>query len=250
VSDDGLTVRLRARILADFGAASSVVVALLRPHHPPLGDNQDRERLLAAVVLLGRGDRSKLDEALAMSGRDWRDTLVASGLANGDWPERLTDALGPDVQLVVTDASSGEARWAMTQYFTELDERFPRGFDPGNAVEEAAVQMNPPHGVFLLAMRGERVAGCGGVQVLDAGTAEIKRMWISPASRGLGLGHRLLARLEDEARRLACHRVVLDTNGVLLPAIAMYRASGYHDIERYNDNPYAEHWFAKELSAD
>jgi hypothetical protein len=41
--------------------------------------------------------------------------------------------------------------------------------------------------------------------------------------------------------------VVLDTNGSLGEAIALYRRSGYRDIERYNDNPYAEHWFAKDL---
>jgi GNAT superfamily N-acetyltransferase len=155
-----------------------------------------------------------------------------------------------EIVFAVVDAGGDSARWAMTQYFAELDERFPRGFDPGAALEEAAVSMNPPNGVFLLALRGDQVAGCGGVQLLDADTAEIKRMWVSPDARGVGLGRRLLARLEDEARRLGCHRVVLDTNGVLLPAIAMYRAAGYADIERYNDNPYAEHWFAKELPAD
>jgi len=61
------------------------------------------------------------------------------------------------------------------------------------------------------------------------------------------MGKRLLARLEELARVSGRTRVVLDTNGVLLPAIAMYRSSGYIDIDRYNDNPYAEHWFAKDL---
>jgi len=152
-----------------------------------------------------------------------------------------------EIEFAVVDAGGDSARWAMTQYFTELDQRFPHGFDPGNAVEEAAVVMNPPNGVFVLAMRGDHVAGCGGVQCLDAGTAEIKRMWISAGARGRGLGRRLLTRLEDEAGRFGCDRVVLDTNGVLLPAIAMYRSAGYAEIDRYNDNPYAEHWFAKTL---
>ena len=39
----------------------------------------------------------------------------------------------------------------------------------------------------------------------------------------------------------------LDTNRALSPAIAMYRAAGYADIDRYNDNPYADFWFEKEL---
>ena len=150
--------------------------------------------------------------------------------------------------FAAVDAAGESAQWAMTQYFTELDERFPRGFDPGHALEEAAVLMNPPNGVFLLAMRGDEVVGCGGVQWLDGATAEIKRMWVSPAARGVGLGKQFLARLEHDARAAGRRRVVLDTNGVLLPAIAMYRGSGYTDIERYNDNPYAEHWFAKDLA--
>ena len=245
MGDDGLTVRLRARIVADFGAAAADVVAVLRQHHPPLGDNQDRERLLAAVVLLAGADQSKFESALAMSHRDWRDTLVASGLGNGDWPARLTDALGPDVELVSTDAGSADARWAMQAYFDELADRF--GFDPGDALSDAVLLMNPPNGVFLLARWRGAVVGCGGVQVIDERTAEIKRMWIAPDARGLGLGRLLLTHLEDEARGLGRHRVVLDTNGVLHEAIAMYRACGYADIERYNENPFAEHWFAKEL---
>jgi GNAT superfamily N-acetyltransferase len=68
-----------------------------------------------------------------------------------------------------------------------------------------------------------------------------------PRLRGLGLGRRLLARLEDVARDLGRTRVVLDTNEVLVEAIAMYERAGYRSIERYNDNPYAHRWFAKDL---
>lgn len=89
--------------------------------------------------------------------------------------------------------------------------------------------------------------GCGGLQRLDDRTAEIKRMWIHPDWRGLGLGGRLLARLEAAARGLGRSRVVLDTNETLTEAITMYERAGYHPIDRYNDNPYAHHWFAKDL---
>lgn len=153
--------------------------------------------------------------------------------------------LPPDVEFVVSDAGSADATRAMQAYFDELADRF--GFDPGDALSDAVVLMNPPNGVFVLARRSGAVVGCGGVQVIDEHTAEIKRMWISRDVRGLGLGRLLLTRLEDEARRLGRHRVVLDTNGVLHEAIAMYRSCGYADIDRYNDNPFAEHWFAKDL---
>ena len=58
----------------------------------------------------------------------------------------------------------------------------------------------------------------------------------------------MLARLELLVGELGRTRIHLDTNGSLTEAIAMYERAGYRSIERYNDNPYAERWFAKELS--
>ena len=60
-------------------------------------------------------------------------------------------------------------------------------------------------------------------------------------------GRRLLAELEATAQRLGHVRVVLDTNEVLTEAVAMYERNGYRAIGRYNDNPYAHHWFEKTL---
>ena len=62
-----------------------------------------------------------------------------------------------------------------------------------------------------------------------------------------GLGRRLLTALEAAAADLGATRVILDTNGVLAEAIRMYTTAGYDRIERYNDNPYAQLWFAKAL---
>lgn len=135
----------------------------------------------------------------------------------------------------------------MTRYFEELDSRFPGGFVAGGALDEAASNFNPPNGRFVLATQDGETVGCGALALLDAATAEIKRMWVSSACRGAGLGRRLLARLEDEARRAGCTTVVLDTNAVLTEAIRLYETSGYARVEQYNDNPYAHHWFAKEL---
>jgi ribosomal protein S18 acetylase RimI-like enzyme len=109
--------------------------------------------------------------------------------------------------------------------------------------------MAPPTGVFLVARTVDGVvAGCGGVQSHVGDTAEIKRMWIDPASRGRGVGRRLLGELEAHSRDLGYVRVVLDTNATLVQAIAMYESAGYRPTERYNDNPYAQRWFVKELT--
>lgn len=56
---------------------------------------QDHERMLAAVVRLAEGRLDRLDQALELARTDWRDLLVAAGLANADWPTRLSAWLSP-----------------------------------------------------------------------------------------------------------------------------------------------------------
>jgi ribosomal protein S18 acetylase RimI-like enzyme len=156
-------------------------------------------------------------------------------------------AVGDPVTFSVVDAGSDAARWAMAQYFQELDDRFTDGFDAGAAVDDAAGDYNPPNGAFVVAMYADDLVGCGAIQFLGDDTAEIKRMWVRPKRRGLGLGKRLLAHLEGEIQSSGRSTVVLDTNQSLTEAIAMYRACGYEPIDRYNDNPYAQLWFRKFL---
>lgn len=152
------------------------------------------------------------------------------------------------IELHVVDPASVEAVWAMQQYFDELDERFEQGFDPGDALTSGLESMAPPDGSFVLAIDGTETVGCGGVQTIGDGIGEVKRMWVSNRARGHGLGKRLLRRLEDESRRLGHHTVRLDTNSQLPQAVAMYRNAGYVEIERYNDNPYPDHFFEKRLT--
>ncbi len=153
-----------------------------------------------------------------------------------------------EIELHVVDPSSEAAVWAMQQYFDELDERFQQGFDPGDALTSGLQAMAPPTGAFVVATDGDATVGCGGVQTIDDGVGEVKRMWVSSATRGRGLGKQLLRRLEDEARHLGHHTVRLDTNSQLPQAVALYRNAGYVEIDRYNDNPYPDHFFEKRLT--
>ena len=153
-----------------------------------------------------------------------------------------------NVVFLTVDAASPRANWALAQYFGELDRRFAGGFNTNDALAEAVSSLNPPSGLFVLATLGDDVVGCGALLWIDGDTAEIKRMWVDSRLRGLGLGKRLLGHLEAEARSSGRSRVVLDTNESLAEAISMYRALGYEAIERYNDNPYAHHWFEKKFT--
>ena len=73
-------------------------------------------------------------------------------------------------------------------------------------------------------------------------------MWVAGAWRGVGLGVRMLEVLERTVVELGYRRVVLDTNASLTEAITMYERCGYAPTDRYNDNPYAQLWFAKQLA--
>ncbi len=145
---------------------------------------------------------------------------------------------------------SVDAVWAMRQYFDEIDRRFAQGFDPGDALSTDLSAMGPPDGAFVIARLAGDTVGCGGVQTIGPSIGEVKRMWVSSTVRGQGLGRRLLDRLEREVVRLGHDTVRLDTNSQLPEAVAMYRDAGYVEIERYNDNPYPDHFFEKVLVAD
>jgi len=135
----------------------------------------------------------------------------------------------------------------LTSYAEEIAARLPGGFDP-QSVAATADELAPPSGAFLVVFdaNGDGV-GCGGLKDLGSGAVEVKRMWIAPSCRGRGYARALLAALEERARELGAAEIRLDTSAVLEEAIALYRASGYREIGRYNDNPFASLWFAKRL---
>ncbi|WP_274629197.1 bifunctional helix-turn-helix transcriptional regulator/GNAT family N-acetyltransferase [Arvimicrobium flavum] len=152
------------------------------------------------------------------------------------------------IDIGVEPPGSADARWCLAEYFAELAARFEEGFDQtkGNTVSEA--EMTPPAGYFLVARRGAEPVGCAALLRLSDETAEIKRMWTSPAARGQGLARRMLHKLEQIAREAGFRRLCLDTNRALKEAHALYRSEGFSEVGRYNDNPYADYWFEKRLA--
>lgn len=91
----------------------------------------------------------------------------------------------------------------------------------------------PPEGVFYLLRRGDRVAGMGGLRTLGPGLGEIKRVYVRPEDRGLGLARRLLARLVDDARAFGMDRLVLETAPFMREAHALYESYGFTDTGPY-----------------
>lgn len=151
--------------------------------------------------------------------------------------------------LEVTPVSAHDpvARACLDRYFDELAARFPEGFDRRTDGTASLDDYAPPAGVFLVAQISGKPVGCGALRAFSPGIGEIKRMWVSPEVRGRGLGRKLLAALEGAARERNLRAVRLDTHSSLAQALQLYRATGYREVPRFNDNPYAHHWFEKAL---
>lgn len=107
-------------------------------------------------------------------------------------------------------------------------------------------------GTFLIVYREEAPVGCGALRLLDAETAELKRMYVIPTARGAGLGRRLVTALEAQARALGVRRLVLETGVRQEAALALYRATGFHAIPLYGEyclSPETSVCLGKELFA-
>ncbi len=108
-------------------------------------------------------------------------------------------------------------------------------------------------GTFLILYREGTPIGCGALRLLDAETAELKRMYVIPTARGTGLGRRLVTALEKEARALGVRRLVLETGVRQEAALALYRATGFHPIPLYGEyclSPETSVCLGKELLAN
>jgi DNA-binding MarR family transcriptional regulator/GNAT superfamily N-acetyltransferase len=215
VERSGTDGRVRTARLTPRGLAERTVL-----------DRRSDEAAAALLEPLSAGQRIRLVTAMAEVER----LLVASA-----------------VHVARCDPRHLDARFCLRAYFAELKERFDGGFDPGLSISADDAELTPPAGLLLVAtLHGEPV-GCGALKFHDGAPAELKRMWIAPAARGLGLGRRLLASLETEAAASGARTVRLETNRALVEAIGLYRASGYHEVPAFNDEPYAHHWFEKAL---
>lgn len=244
---DGCEVRvLRRRLGLDSGYVSRLLRSLEADGLVEVAPGErDRRVRVARPTRAGRRERAVLDRR--------SDDLAASLLEplRPEQRERLVAAMGEVVRLLSTslmdvaeeDPDTPAARHCLREYAAELDRRFATGFDPALSVLPDPSVLRPPAGLLLVArLHGEPV-GCGAL-VLHARYAEIKRMWVSPTARGLGLGRRLLEELEQRA---GLSVIRLDTNSTLTEAVAMYRSAGYGEIPRYNDEVHAQHWFEKRL---
>jgi DNA-binding MarR family transcriptional regulator/ribosomal protein S18 acetylase RimI-like enzyme len=251
IGPDGADVRsLRARLDLDSGYLSRLLRALEADGLVAVdGSGADGRVRTARLTTSGRAERAELDRCA--------DGAAESILVPLSAPQRvrLVSAMAEVERLLVASAvevavrppADPAARACVQAYFDELGRRFDRGFDPGRSLPAEDQEMTLPAGLFLVATLHCEAVGCGGLKFHGDAPAEVKRMWVAPAARGLGLGRRLLTELEAHAAAHGVTVLRLETNGSLAEAISLYRASGYREVDAFSDEPYAQHWFEKTL---
>jgi ribosomal protein S18 acetylase RimI-like enzyme len=153
------------------------------------------------------------------------------------------------VRIEPADPAESRARYCLGQYFAELDKRFDAGFDPRQSLPADDDDLRPPSGLLLVATCGPRPVGCGALKLHGKAAAEIKRMWVASSARGMGIGRRVLAELERHAASNGATAVRLETNRTLTEAISLYRSAGYAEVQAFNQEQYAHHWFEKAIGS-
>ena len=249
---EGAEVRaLRARLDIDSGQLSRLLRGLEADDLIEVVRSPEDARIrVARLTSAGVAERGVLD--------DRSDELARSILTPLDAAQReqLVTAMRSVERLItaslvetrIVDPEHPDAKRCLRAYVAELNRRSDIPFDPHNGSTAEPHEVRAPAGGFLVAYLNAEAIGCGAVKHRRGGPSDIKRMWVAESARGLGIGRRLLRELEQLARADGAPVAQLETNGTLVEAITMYRSAGYAEVPAFNEEPFADHWFAKPLT--
>ena len=184
-----------------------------------------------------------------------RADLCPSGVTSSTAPGTLTamrstPETSTDVVFRAAPPTAPEAAAARASFAADVSAAMGLTWQ---LAADADADLAGPDGAFWLARLAggaSDVLGCVGaraVALADGPAVEVKRLWVSGAARGLGLGARLLDVVERWARDRGATRLVLDTRGELEAATRLYRRTGWVEVAPYNDNADAQLWFSKPL---
>jgi len=252
IGPEGCEVRLlRARLGLDSGYLSRLLRSLEAAGLVRVAaGGGDRRVRVARLTAAGHRERAALDKRsdelarslLAPLSEKQRERLVVAMHE----VERLLTA--GSVQIMSVDPEHPDAQYCLQEYVAELNRRSQRGFDPSVGATALPHEVRPPAGEFFVAYLHGEAVGCGAVKHHEDAPAEIKRMWIAPKARGLGLGRRLLERLETCARARGARVAHIETSAVLVEALSLYRSTGWVEVPAFNDESFADHWLEKALT--
>lgn len=121
------------------------------------------------------------------------------------------------------------------QLIEELDAGFREFYSEDHMFGLHPNEERDPALHFFVVRRGNDVAGCGALRVLDGNTGELKRMYVRPSFRRSGIARLLVAHLENTARQLGIGCMRLETGPEQVEALALYQSCGYAFIPPYGE---------------
>ncbi len=235
----GLDSGLLSRLLRSLEAEALIDITT---------DPSDRRRRTARLTAKGEAEMqaynaigyARAAETLARAGNRQQALIAAMDLI-------ATTLLKDQLEIRDADANDPASLACLQAYYDLLAAKIP-GLTPDMLTLPLSdpEKYRPPHGAFLIAWSDDLPIACVSLRPLQAGTGEVKRLWVDPSARGQGLARRMMQAIEARAKTLGYTALKLDTNAVLTEAIALYRADGWHDITAYTGFP-ATHWLGKAL---
>ena len=150
------------------------------------------------------------------------------------------------IELRPEDSDSDAARSMIDAFIAWARATYPE-YDPALSPSADPAELAPPGGLFLVAWDGSAPIGGAAFKRLEPESAEVKRLYVVPEARGLGVGATLMARLEEEARSRGYSRLRLDIGDRQPEAMGLYRRLGFVEIDDYNGNPFATRWLEKPI---
>ena len=137
----------------------------------------------------------------------------------------------------IDPARSPEDLEAVTLLFREYAVAVPHASGIEADLAGLPGRYGPPGGLLLLARVDDAPAGCVAYRTIDPGGCEMKRLYVRPDARGLGIGRGLVARAIGEAADRGFRRMLLDTSRQMPEAFGIYRSAGFREVPPYWDSP-------------
>jgi GNAT superfamily N-acetyltransferase len=185
--------------------------------------------------------------AKAWRGDEWKTLTIPVGMSRAVNQKMGYDTPEEIISVDAVSATSDEAVAIIAELDAELRLRYP-GL-PTHGLRDR--DLANPLTVFLVGRFGGDVVACGATRHVEAGVAEIKRMYVRPAARGRGFSKQILRALEDAARTAGVRRLILETGDRQPEAVSLYQSAGFTATPPYGEfksNPRSR-CFEKRLTA-
>jgi len=240
---------IRARLRLDSGLMSRLLRGLedegLVRTVPAPGDGRRR---LVQLSEQGKREYDAYENIANARARDFLERHHRSDELLAALDMVASAFLHDQIEIASVSPTDPAAKYCLALYYHELEATFEGGFDLAKSLDPTPGQMIAPNGAFVIATSDKLPVGCVGLRGDGGDVGEVKRLWVAPAARGLGISYRLMEAVESAARSLGMLTLRLGTNRTLPGAIHLYRRLGWEETGPYSADPYSHYFFRKTLA--